>query len=206
MMKRTLWALIPALIFAAFLPFGCKPVSPSTGTPNDPVPPSTGTPADGKISVQLTGANGYDDKLFMIAVFPPGDRDQLDIVGWNANYVVDGAAEDLALDSSSTENPMPEKVFTGGETYDIIALIFDEVQGGPFPAIPMRRLRESWWTGTCTLASSTPMISAHTRHSSRFTQSENEGVATADSRLRSSLMMVRSSLSHRLSGSAPGRA
>jgi hypothetical protein len=86
--------------------------------------------ADGTISVLLTGANEHDGKKFMIAVFPAGERDPALVLGWDANEINDGAASNVALDSSSTEDPMPLMVFTGGESYDVIALLF----AGDYPS------------------------------------------------------------------------
>jgi hypothetical protein len=86
--------------------------------------------ADGTISVLLTGANEHDGKQFMIAVFPAGERYPALILGWNANEIIDGAASNIALDSSSTEDPMPPMIFTGGESYDVIALLF----AGDYPS------------------------------------------------------------------------
>lgn len=216
MTKKTLWVVVPLLVVAAVLPFGCKPLpfylqqvckiygtatDAKTGDPLesvevsvDPyqyseltnsqgdfelemavgswtitfvkdgyetqsvdvtlkadgdseevnatlVPTNTGPPADGKIWVQLSGANDFEGKYFLFAVYPPGVRDQAQGLGWNVDPIVGGAAEDVALDSSWTDpnTPPPEMVFTGGETYDVVALIFDPnlgpVSGDPYAEI-----------------------------------------------------------------------
>jgi hypothetical protein len=93
--------------------------------------------ADGTISVLLTGAEEQEGKIFMIAVLPAGERDPALALGWDANVIIDGAASNTALDSSSAE-PMPQMIFAGGESYDVIALIFASdypVFGDPYAEI-----------------------------------------------------------------------
>ncbi len=78
--------------------------------------------SEGTISVQLTGAEDHDGKVFLIALVAAGEEilpDYSNLNGSDSSDIIDGNSSCIALDTSSQVI-----TYQGGESYDVYAFIF----------------------------------------------------------------------------------